>query len=108
MGANQPVPDSVVVYVPAHPITSGHRKDVAFETRRLASGEPAAMAFTSLSRLVESLGKAQPWLAMPMGRLRALMGTSGVGKVALDPTVPAEAWRWRQEDVAEILEGQEP
>jgi type III secretion system (T3SS) SseB-like protein len=107
MGAKESVADSDVVYVPAHPITAGNRKDVGFETRQLASGEQAALAFTSLPRLVESLGESQPWLAMPMGHLRSLMATNGVGKVALDPTVPAEAWRWGPEDLSEAI-GDEP
>ena len=90
--------DADVVFVPAHPVTSGGRKDVGFETRQLDSGGQAAIAFTSLSRLVDALGKAQPWLAMPLGRLRQLMASNGLGEVAVDPAVPSGAWRWAPED----------
>jgi hypothetical protein len=96
---DQSVGDTHVVYVPAHPITSGGRQDVGFEIRELEGGEKAAVAFTSLPRLVEALGNSQPWLAMPMARLRDLMGSRGVAQVAVDPTVPAKAWRWNPDDV---------
>ena len=94
MGAEQSVADTKVVYVPARPLTAGGRKDVAFELRQLPTGEQAAIAFTTLRRLVDALGKAQPWLAMPLGRLREVVGSSGIARVAVDPVVPAGAWRW--------------
>jgi hypothetical protein len=96
---DQQVGDRDILYVPAHPITTGGRKDVGFELRQLESGEKAAIAFTSLPRLVEALGNSQPWLAMPMARLRDLMGSRGVAQVAVDPTVPSGAWRWNADDV---------
>jgi hypothetical protein len=102
---DQSVGDTHVVYVPAHPITSRGRKDVGFEIRELETGEKAAVAFTSLPRLVEALGKSQPWLAMPMARLRDLMGSRGVAQVAVDPIVPAKAWRWKPDDVHRMTRG---
>jgi hypothetical protein len=104
---DQPVGDQHVVYVPAHPITTGGRKDVGFELRPLESGEKAAIAFTSLPRLVQALGNSQPWVAMRMGRLRELMGTRGVAQLALDPTVPSGAWRWKPDDVRGMSRGRE-
>jgi hypothetical protein len=97
--------DTRVVYVPAHPITSGGRKDVGFEIRELETGEKAAIAFTSLPRLVEALGNSQPWLAMSMVRLLDVMGSRGVARVAVDPTVPPKAWRWKPEDVSGMTKG---
>jgi hypothetical protein len=88
------VVDASVVFVPARPLTANGRKDVAFEIRQLESGEQAAIAFTSMARLVNALGNAQPWLAMPLGRLRELVGSRGIVQVAVDPVVPAKAWRW--------------
>lgn len=104
---DQSVGDTHVVYVPAHPITSRGRKDVGFEIRELESGEKAAIAFTSLPRLVEALGNSQPWLAMPMTRLLDLMGSQGVAQVAVDPTVPAKAWRWKPDDVNRMTKGRQ-
>ena len=102
----QSVADADVVFVPAHPVTSGSKQDVGFETRELDSGGQAAIAFTSLSLLVEALGQSQPWLAMPLGRLREVIGSQGVSQVAVDPTVTSEAWRWTEEGIRE-LEGSE-
>lgn len=107
-GTERSAADAEVVYVPAHPITAGARKDVAFETRQLESGGQAAIAFTSLSRLVDTLGNSQPWVAMPMGRLRELMGSNGIGQVAVDPVVPTDAWRWQQKGIRDMLEKREP
>ena len=94
MASQPPFEDAEIVYVPAHPVDAGRGKDVAFETRRTDGGAQVAVAFSSVARLVESLGDAQPWLAMPLGRLRQVMGSSGVAEVAIDPAVPAGAWRW--------------
>jgi hypothetical protein len=101
MASQPPFDDAEVVYVPAHPIEAGGRKDIAFETRGIGSGTQVALAYSSIARLVESLGHAQPWLAMPLGRLRQVMRSSGVTQVVVDPIVPAEAWRW----APEALEG---
>ena len=105
---DQSVGDTHVVYVPAHPITARGRRDVGFEIRELESGEKAAVAFTSLPGLIEALGNSQPWLAMPMARLRDLMGSRGVAQVVLDPTVPARAWRWKPDDVQRMTKGRRP
>ncbi|WP_171161763.1 SAV_915 family protein [Streptomyces sp. I05A-00742] len=63
---------------------------VAFETRRAADGADCGMAFTSAERLVACLGPDQPWVALPLGALRLLLGEAGVPRVIVDPpTAPA-------------------
>jgi hypothetical protein len=98
----QTVSDTDLVFVAAHPRVKDGRKDVAFEVRMLESGRPAGIAFTSIRFLVEALGQSQPWVAMPLGRFRQLIGAAGVGEVAVNPSVPEDAVLWRAEDVDEL------
>lgn len=97
------VSDTDVVFVPAHPRVKDGRKDVVFEVRVLESGEAAGVAFTSTKHLVEALGPAQPWVAMPLKRLRELMGAAGVGDVVVNPSVPQDAVRWQPADIQEFI-----
>jgi hypothetical protein len=97
------VSDTDVVYVAAHPRVNDGRKDVVCEARMMASGKPAGIAFTSIKHLVEALGQAQPWVAMPLGRFREVMATGGIADVALNPKVPHEAVRWQPQDVQEFI-----
>jgi hypothetical protein len=97
------VADTDLVFVAAHPRVKDGRKDVVFEARTLESGKAAGIAFTSIQRLVDALGQAQPWVAMPLGRFRELMGAAGVEDVALDPKVPQDAMRWQHQDVDEFI-----
>jgi hypothetical protein len=97
------MPDADLVFVAAHPRVKDGRKDVVFEARMLETGKAAGIAFSSIERLVEALGRAQPWVAMPLGRFRELMGAAGIADVALDPKVPRDAMRWQKEDVDEFV-----
>jgi hypothetical protein len=97
------VSDTDVVYVAAHPRLKDGLKDVVFEARMMESGKPAGIAFTSIQHLVEALGHAQPWVAMPLGRFRSVMAAGGIADVALDPKVPQEAVRWQPEDLKEFV-----
>ena len=72
---------------------------MVFEVRQRADGVRALPVFGSVRRLVEALGPAQPWVALPLVRARELMGTAGVGLVVLDPVAGPGAWRWRPEDL---------
>jgi hypothetical protein len=103
--------DSDLVFVAAYPIAphpqgGGGRAEIAFETCVLESADHAAMAFTSIQRLIEALGPMQPWIAVPLGRVRNLLGAAGLSQIAVDPTLPADARRWRQDDVRRLVEGQ--
>jgi hypothetical protein len=94
-----------IAYVPAHPATAGQRHgpgDVEFEIRRLADGEAALPAFSSVAKLVAALGHAQPWVALPLENIRALMGAVGVRRIVIDPEVDDRAWRWRADDLTDL------
>jgi hypothetical protein len=106
---NQPVgaevSDTDLVFVPAHPRVKAAGSDVVFEVRVLESGKAAGIAFTSMRELVEALGEAQPWVAIPIGRFRELMGGAGVGDIVINPSVPQDAVRWKPDDVQEFIAG---
>jgi hypothetical protein len=94
-----------IVIVPAHPAAGGERTadgeaaDVVFEMRRDDVGRAVLPAFSSVPRLVAALGSAQPWLALPLPRVRQLAAAAGADAVHLDPVIRPDAPRWRQEDL---------
>jgi SseB protein N-terminal domain len=93
-----------IVVVPARQdIRPGHEADVIFEVRQLADGGRALPAFTTVGRLVSALGREQPWVALPLQNIQAIMGSVGVDRVVLDPQADPGAWRWRASDL-EALE----
>jgi hypothetical protein len=97
--------DTDVVFVPAHPRVKAAGSDVVFEVRVLEDQTAAGIAFTSKQSLIEALGTAQPWVALPLGRFRELMGSAGVGTVVVNPQVPQDAARWRPDDLQEFIAG---
>jgi len=99
------VSDTDVVFVPAHPRVKAAGSDLVFEVRVLEDGTAAGVAFTTKESLVEGLGAAQPWVAMPLGRFRELMGGAGVGNVVINPRVPQDAVRWQPDDLQEFIAG---
>lgn len=99
------VSDTDVVFVPAHPRVKDAASDVVFEVRVLEDGRAAGIAFTSTRELVEALGEAQPWVAIPLGRFRTLMGSAGVAEVVINPRVPQDALRWKPDDIQEFIAG---
>lgn len=89
------------VYVPAYPNTEGGRQDIAFELRSSAAGDVVAVAFSSLTKLVEAMGHYQPWAAVPLDKFRTLVGALGVREVLVDPQIDSslrriDAQRMRQ------------
>jgi hypothetical protein len=89
------------VYVPAYPNTEGGRQDIAFELRSSAAGEVVAIAFSSLTKLAETLGHYQPWVAVSLDKFRTLVGALGVREVLVDPQIDSsprriDAQRMRQ------------
>lgn len=81
------------VYVPAYPNNGGGRQDIAFELRGSAAGDVVAVAFSSLTKLVEAMGHYQPWAAVSLDKFRTLIGANGVQKVIVDPEVDASLRR---------------
>lgn len=106
-GRGDPVPPggyTGLVVAPAHPSPSD-RAAVVFEVRRRPDGSRALPVFSSVRQLVAALGPAQPWAALPMARVLALMGTAGVGQVVLDPPAEQGTWRWQPEDLQDLALG---
>jgi hypothetical protein len=94
------IPELVVV--PAHP--AGGHDDVVFETREAPGGQAVLPVFSSVRRLVGTLGHAQPWLAMPLVKVRELAAAGGLPEVVLDPAVQPGAWLWKTDDLKAWLE----
>jgi hypothetical protein len=90
-----------IVIAPAHP--AGERTEIVFEVRPDASGTNVLPVFSSVRQLVETFGPAQPWVALPLRKVRELAGAGGIRQVVLDPVVPRGAWRWQYADL-ETLE----
>jgi SseB protein N-terminal domain len=85
-----------MVYVPAHP---ARRRDdvngtIEFEVRELADGSRVLPVFSSVDRMAEALGPAQPWALVPLRAARAVMAIAGIQSVVLDPELADDAWRW--------------
>jgi hypothetical protein len=91
-----------IVIVPAHPAAAGREHDIVFEVRHAAGGMNVLPVFSTVQRLVETLGHSQPWVALPLARVRELTAAAGVPEVALDPCAEPDAWRWQQEDLATL------
>lgn len=73
------------------------------EARDLPDGKVLPV-FSTVHGLVEQLGDAQPWAVLPLDRARQLAAAAGVTRVALDPVVAPEAWRWNAQQVADYGE----
>ncbi|MEU9099369.1 SAV_915 family protein [Streptomyces sp. NPDC048361] len=97
------------VFVPAHPRYpgGGAAPCVDYELLAGSSGPPVPVAFTSLRGLVEALGPAQPWVAVPLGPFTEAMRQAKLPKVRLDPAVGAGGRRWRVEDLERAYGGEE-
>jgi hypothetical protein len=102
---SQAVPDRPVlpefVIVPAHPDNGS--TEIAFEVRQAANGTDVLPVFSSVRHLVNTLGPAQPWVAMPLIKVRELAAAGGIQQVVLDPETRSGAWRWQYSDL-ETLE----
>jgi hypothetical protein len=93
-----------IVIAPARPdlrpdLRPGNDGDVIFEVRELSGGGRAMPVFTTVMRLVATLGQDQPWVALPLRNLQAIMGGAGVDTVVLDPRAQPGAWRWQASDL---------
>ena len=91
--------DGAIVVAPAHPALEHDERDIVFELRESSGGAPVLPVFSSVPRLVEALGHAQPWVALPLSTVRELAGARGVHTVLLDPDVQPGAWRWDYDDL---------
>jgi hypothetical protein len=95
----------VIVYVPAHAQVQEGRKEPAFEVRQRPDGTRELPVFFSLERLVQALGRYQPWVALPLAALQDALGTDGLDHLAINPAATPGMWRWGPDDL-EALRGQ--
>ena len=86
--------------MPAHPGSRSvdGQPRVRIELRR-CGGEPVAVVFGSVARLVEQLGRTQPWMVVDAGRLRACLAAVGVHRMLLDPDLSGSPGRWELADL---------
>lgn len=91
-----------VVYVPAHAEVYEGAKKPAFEVRRRTDGTQELPVFSSLERLVQVLGRYQPWVALPLQELQRAASAAGVDRLTLDPGHPPGTWRWSREELDEL------
>ena len=97
----EPLPPDLVI-APAHPANKS--TEIIFEVRPGADGADVLPVFSSVRRLVETFGPAQPWVALPLVKARELAAAGGIGVVMLDPVVPAGAWRWHYSDLETLAD----
>lgn len=92
-----------IVIAPAHPdIRPGHDGDVIFEVREISDGGRALPVFTTVKRLTATLGPDQPWVALPLRNIQAIIGGAGVDRVLIDPQAQPGAWRWQASDLQDL------
>ncbi len=97
-------PGSIVI-APAHPAPRDGHPDLVFELREGADAMAVLPVFSSVRRLVLALGQAQPWVALPLLRVRELAAAGGVSTVVVDPEVASGAWRWGYRDLERLEQG---
>lgn len=96
-------PQSGVVFVPAHPdVRAGHR-NVMFETRLRDDGTPVAVAFTTLRRLVDVCGRAQPWVCLPLSQFESIMSAAGITTVEIDSEHGSDL-TWDEDGLAAVTD----
>jgi hypothetical protein len=89
-----------LVYVPARPGDTEGGRNVGFETRQQPDGALVVPAYSSVTGLVEALGRYQPWVCVLLTQLLEALDGGRVARVLLDPPVERGAWRWTQADLA--------
>jgi hypothetical protein len=83
---------------------------VGFEMRQQPDGTSVLPAYSSVTGLVEALGRYQPWVCVQLTQLLKALDGGRVARVLLDPPVEPGAWRWTQADLARSVRerGYEP
>ncbi|MFE7116720.1 SAV_915 family protein [Streptomyces sp. NPDC057654] len=91
---------STPVFVPAHPRYPDEGPPrIAFELLRHPAGPAVPVAFTSLHKLVDALGPAQPWIASSIGPFVEAMREANLPKVHLDPVIAPGHRNWQLESI---------
>jgi hypothetical protein len=90
-----------MVTVPAHPGAPGSG-ELFLEARKLPGNRRVLPVFSTVGKLVDALGQAQPWAMLPLERARQMATVAGIDVVALDPVMSPETWKWRPQDLDEF------
>jgi hypothetical protein len=88
-----------MVVAPAHP-GSPRSGELFIEARKLPGNGRVLPVFSTVSKLVDALGHAQPWAMLPLERARQMATAAGIDVIALDPVMSPETWKWRPPDLA--------
>ncbi len=67
--------------VPVRPGT----QTVSLRTVRLPSGERVGIAFTTMNRLIEIMGPAQPWIRLDERAIKSMLAPLGIHRIQVDP-----------------------
>jgi SseB protein N-terminal domain len=94
----------VLVIAPARPRPTAGGADILFEMRQQPDGRFVLPVFSSVRRLVEQLGRYQPWACLPLDEVLAKTSRSPAVRVVLDPVIDPGAWRWQQSGLEELAE----
>lgn len=100
MTASTEPPRPELVYVPARPRDTEGGRNVGFEIRHQPDGKLVLPAYSSVTRLVDGLGRYQPWVCVKLTQLLDALDGGRVARVLLDPPVEPGAWRWTQADLS--------
>jgi hypothetical protein len=103
------VGEGELLFVPARPWPFEGGRQVAIETRTVASGQQVGLVFTSPGRLASELGECQPWVAMRAGWVRSALAARGVDRIVVDPALPRDErfWRWERGRLEQLTGGRD-
>jgi hypothetical protein len=87
-----------MVTAPAHPGAPGSG-EFFLEARLLPGDRRVLPVFSTVSKLVDALGDAQPWAMLPLEQARQMATAAGIEVIALDPVMSPETWKWRPQDL---------
>lgn len=96
-----------LLFVPARPVHEPGSASYGVEVRRLDSGEYACTAFSTVRRLVDTLGMYQPWVGVAADQLVRYLDRLGVRELYVDSGLPDEAWRWQPEQLRALVTQEE-
>jgi hypothetical protein len=91
LGVEQPITRTRLgtTFLPSRRLSAGD-SEINVETRSLEDGRTALFAYSSLPRLVECCGQAQPWVEVTPGRIHEVQRLAAVDLVVWDAELPAE------------------
>lgn len=88
------------LYLPAHPKMIEPAGNIEIELYTLSDGRCAIYAFTSTRKLVEALGRHQPWVQLNGPTVAAMSG----GILIVDPPPARTTKNWTEERLRSLVE----